>query len=301
MTHVIDTFESNRSKLLGLAYRITGSAFEAEDIVHETFLKWYAADHQVIEAPSSWLYTVTTRLAVDHLRSAAVKREEYIGPWLPEPFIETREQPEHSYEIDESITMALLVLLEALSPEERASYILHDLFHFGFEEISQILDKNSTACRKLASRARTKIDKDRIRYSHDTVEHQEVIHAFFSAVKRGDLSTLVSVLQEDVSFHSDGGGKAVAAPEILRGRDIVSQFVLANISANMDDNSQSIEEVWFNGSPGFLVSYHGKPVSAFNFDVVDKRIQKIHVLRNPDKLAFFCGEASAEQGTVLHN
>jgi RNA polymerase sigma factor, sigma-70 family len=287
MNDVIDTFEGARAKLLGLAYRITGSAFEAEDIVHETFLKWHDADHPSIKSPQSWLCTVASRLAVDHLRSSCVMREEYMGTWLPEPFIENKDNPDSSYEIDESITMALLVLLEKLSPEERVVYILHDLFHFGFSEVADILEKPSVTCRKMASRARSKIDKDRIRYSHDSVEHQEVIHAFFSAVKQGDISGLVNVLQSNVSFHSDGGGKAFALPHILKGLDVVVDVILTYLTSAVESGSHSIDEVWFNGAPGFLVSDGGQPVSAFNFEISDKKIQAIHVLRNPEKLKFF--------------
>ena len=181
---VLETFEAHRSKLIGLAYRITGSIAEAEDIAQETFLKWADADHKAIQSPYSWLVTVATRMALDHLKSARVQREAYIGPWLPEPLIADNETPENKHELDESITMALLVLLERLSPGERASFILHDLFHFNFDEVGEILDKTGGSCRKLASRAREKIDKDAVQYNPNKEDHLEIVSAFFGAVKK---------------------------------------------------------------------------------------------------------------------
>lgn len=286
----LDTFESHRLKLTGLAYRITGSIAEAEDIVQETFLKWASADHKMIESPYSWLITVVTRMSLDHLKSARVKRESYIGPWLPEPFIADNKTPENEYELDESITMALMILLEQLSSGERASFILHDLFHFNFDEVGAILDKTGVACRKLASRAREKIDKDALQHKPNKQDHLEIVSAFFEAVKKGDMTELVSLLRENVVLHADGGGKALAALEILEGLELVVAFLQEKVApsfVSVDSEDAAITHVWFNGSPGFVIWLDEKPVSAFNFEIEGRMIQKIHALRNPDKLSFY--------------
>lgn len=286
----LETFETHRPKLVGLAYRITGSIAEAEDIAQETFLKWAAADHESIQSPYSWLMTVASRLALDHLKSARVRRESYVGPWLPEPFISDVETPEDERELDESITMALLILLEQLSPGERATFILHDLFHFDFAEVGEILGKTGTSCRKLASRARQKIDKDAMHHNPSKEDHMEIITAFFSAVKKGDMEELVTLLRDNVTLHADGGGKAIAAPEILKGLDTVAPFLLNVLTPAfqaVDSREATMSHVWFNGAPGFVIWVDAKPVSAFNFELEDQKIKKIHALRNPDKLKFF--------------
>jgi len=290
LSTTVKIFESHRSKLMGLAYRITGSINEAEDIVQETFLKWADTDHEIIRSPTSWLMTVVTRISLDHLKSARVQRESYIGPWLPEPFIADNETPEHEYELDESITMALLILLEKLSPSERASFILHDLFHLNFEEIGEILDRTGTSCRKLASRAREKIGKDAIQHRQNKEDHLEMVSAFFDAVKNGDMTELVLLLRQNVTLHADGGGKAIAALEIIEGAETVATFLLQKVAPNfvaVDSAEAQVTHIWFNGAPGFVLWVDAKPVSAFNFEIGDRKINKIHALRNPDKLTFF--------------
>lgn len=285
-----EIFAVYRSPLIGLAYRITGSITEAEDIIQETFLKWTKVDHKAIQSPYAWLTKVATRMSLDHLNSARVKRESYIGPWLPEPFIADNETPENEHELDESITMALLVLMEQLSPGERASFILHDLFHFNFDEIGEILDKTGTACRKLASRAREKIDKDSIQQMPSKEDHFKIVSAFIDAVKSGDLTELVLLLKENVILHADGGGKALAALRILEGLEAVADFLLEKVAPSfvaVDSAGVLISHVWFNGSPGFVIRADAKPVSAFNFEIDNGMIKKIHALRNPEKLKIF--------------
>jgi len=285
-----NTFETYRRKLTGLAYRITGSRFEADDIVQDAYLKWQAEDIKKIKSPFSWLMTIVTRLALDQLRSARVTRETYIGPWLPEPYIEENELPDQQRELDESITMALMVLMEQLTPTERASFILHDLFKFEFFEIGEILDKSDTACRKLASRARNKVKINKTNIAYNEEEHLDIINAFMNAIKQGDLNGLVKLLQDNVVFHSDGGGKAIAAGELIIGLNAVTDFMLGVISADFKRDPAStvtITENWFNGVPGLVVWENNNPVTAFNFEITDKKINKIHALRNPDKLKLF--------------
>ena len=298
----IEIFETHRPKLLGLAYRITGSTFEAEDIVQEACLKWMKSDHQSIQAPYPWLITVTTRMALDYLKSARVQRESYIGPWLPEPFLAEEVSPEGQHELDESITMALLVLLEQLSPAERAAFILHDLFQFNFDEIGEILGKSGTSCRKLASRARSKVGQDRVQDHPDKEAHLAMVNAFFGAVKNGDMQGLVELLKDNVILHADGGGKAIAALEILQGLETVAGFLIDKVSpsfSHVDAQHVSADYTWFNGSPGFVIWVDNTPVSAFNFEIDVDTISKIHVLRNPDKLRLFTPPRTRAESTEM--
>ena len=296
----IEIFESHRPKLIGLAYRITGSTFEAEDIVQEACLKWMKSDHESIQSPYSWLITVTTRMALDYLKSARVQRESYIGPWLPEPFLAEEASPEGQHELDESITMALLVLLEQLSPAERAAFILHDLFQFNFEEIGEILGKTGPSCRKLASRARNKIGQDSVLEHPDKEAHLAMVSAFFAAVKNGNMEELVSLLKENVILHADGGGKAIAALEILQGLEKVAGFLIDKVSPSftqLDAQRVTADYTWFNGAPGFVIWVDNTPVSAFNFEIDVDMIRKIHVLRNPDKLRLFTPPQAQAENT----
>lgn len=286
----VDEFEANRRRLTGLAYRMTGSQFEADDIVQETYLRWSDTDRLAIRSAGSWLATVATRISLDHLKSARVQRESYIGPWLPEPLLDGVGRPEDDVELDDSVSIALLLLLEMLSPAERAAYILHDLFNFDFDEIATILDRSNVAVRKLASRARGRIDQDRVRETLSRDKHEEIVSAFFDAVKEGELDGLVGLLSSEVTLHSDGGGKVVAARKVLHGFDKVTHFLLnvvAHSVGSTDQNAHLDVGYWFNGAPGGLFSVAGKPVSAFNFLIVDGAIRAIHVQRNPDKLTQF--------------
>lgn len=285
-----DTFNNNRSKLIGLAYRMTGSRSDAEDIVNEAFVKWLYADHSQIKQPQAWLAKVTTRLALDHLKSAKVQRETYIGPWLPEPFIEDNEIPDNQHQLDQSLSLALLVLFETLSPAERAAYILHDLFNYSFDEVAGILNKTSPACRKLASRARTKIQQEVPQQAPHSKEAMKIGSAFFNAIRQGEMASLESMLKDNVEFHSDSDGKAAAAREILYGRKAVGRFlmkVLHPLFKNEEQHNIELKSIWFNGVPGFVIWQDQQPISAFSFMSEDGQIGKVYVHRNPSKLSFF--------------
>lgn len=286
----LDIFEFHRSELIGLAYRITGSRTEAEDIVQETFLKWMHADQSSIVSVRAWLMKVATRLSLDYLKSAKVKRMSYIGPWLPEPFITDEQTPASELEMDESISMALLVLLEQLSPAERASFILHDLFQYRFDEIGDILERTESSCRKLASRARAKIGRDTLEPTQDKAEHVQMLTTFSDAVKKGDMTELVTLLKDDVTFHSDGGGKVAASRKVLHGSEVIAKFFLKVVRPDWLSKKASemtISTTWFNGAPGMIVRQAGQPITAFNFELDKGVIKSIHALRNPDKLRLF--------------
>jgi len=280
-------FKKHRDRLFGLAYRMTGSVSEAEDLVQETFVKWLALDKTTIDSAEAWLIRVTTNLALDTLKSARVKRQAYIGPWLPEPLAPDPHHPERELVLDESVTMALMVVLERLTPAERAVFILHDLFRFSFEEVASLLGKTNASCRQLASRARKKMGPAPSSAKVSKMDFLRVVPAFWDAIKLGDFTALSQILKDDVVLQTDGGGKAVAAKKPIYGVRAVSKFlvnVLRPGFAMAEAGGFTMDQIWFNGAPGWVIFEKGLPISAFSFHLVDGRIQGIHVLRNPDKL-----------------
>ncbi|MBA55083.1 MAG: hypothetical protein CMK89_11565 [Pseudomonadales bacterium] len=293
---LIQSFNEHRQSLLGLAYRIVGSVSDAEDILQEAFIRW-SQNAREVEKPFAWLSTVVTRLALDHCKTAEEKRKQYFGPWLPEPLVSDQEDPEQQHQLDQSLTMALLVVLDRLSPSERAAFILHDLFDFNFDDIAGMLDKSAAACRQLASRSRAKLSSTPVASTISGERHVAMAEAFFHAIRAGDTEALVNLLSEDVIFHSDGGGKAAAARQILEGRDTVVQWILRAISPNLDKAAQALSHQlrWFNGAPGLLLFVEGNPVTAFHFVISTEGIQAIYALRNPDKLRFFKDSDNTER------
>jgi len=279
--------ETYRRKMVGLAYRMIGTLDEAEDIAQEALLKWVNSNQAEIQSPLAWLSKVTTRLALDYLKSAKVLRESYVGPWLPEPFIQDEKAPDFIYELDESISIALLVILERLAPLERAAYILHDIFKYKHTEIAKIINQTPANSRQLVSRTRKKIKNTRAKYNSHPQEQRELIKAFFDAIKQGNISQLHSVLSNHVKFYADGGGKAVAAKEIIISSNNVVAFILEKLYPPLKINEVRMNPVWFNGSPGVLMVLKGKPITAFSFLLEKQKIMAIYAIRNPDKLARF--------------
>ncbi|WDE10170.1 RNA polymerase sigma factor SigJ [Thalassomonas haliotis] len=286
-------FAAHRDKLFGIAYRLTGSVSESEDIVQDAYIRWHTrckGNLGNIDTPQAWLTTVTTRLSLDYLKSARHQRQSYLGPWLPEPLIENKQQPESVHELDQTVTMALMVLLDRLSPPQRAAYILHDLLGYAFDEIAAMLGASAVSCRKLASRSREKIRADAKNSLVSATQHQALVEAFFTAVRGADQQALLSLLSDDVIFHSDGGGKAAAALHILTGREEVVAWVAKVLMPAFkhvlaSQGKRTIE--WFNGSPGIVLWQQDKPVSAFSFTLDESGIRQIYALRNPDKLQLF--------------
>ena len=280
-------FEEHRRLLEGIAYRMLGTLADAQDVVQDTYLKWSRADASTIDNPRSWLVTVCSRLAMDQLKSARVRRETYVGPWLPEPFLD-EPAPDDRLGTDETVSMALMLALEKLSPAERAAFLLHEVFGYSFEEVAAILNKSEAACRKLASRARAAVQADKPRFQATPEEHQRLLDAFLKAAHAGDLNRLQTVLSEAVELHADGGGKVPTAPEVLRGADAVAQFFIRVMHERRPDRaSNEIVTRWFNGVPGILVYEDGRLVVALSAAIESGRIHRIYALRNPDKLAAF--------------
>ena len=275
---VAERFAQARPRLLRLAYSELGDLGEAEDVVQEAWLRLERVDADAIENLDGWLTTVIARLALDRLRSARVRRETYVGPWLPEPLVS--EDPADRVTLDESVSYALLTVLEQLSPAERTAFVLHDVFDVPFGEVAEVVGRTPEAVRQLASRARRHVDRERPRFTASRDEHERAVRAFAQAVGEGDLEGLVEVLDPDAVWTTDGGGLATAARKPLRGRDRVARAWAAlsrkTVSAPV--------EVELNGRLGLLVPAADGHRAALSFVVSGGRITRIDAVRNPEKL-----------------
>jgi RNA polymerase sigma-70 factor (ECF subfamily) len=275
--------------MFSIAYRMTGSVSDGEDIVQEAFLRMTRAlrDGTVIESPKAFLATVTTRLAITHQTSARVRREAYFGPWLPEPLLESTEpDPAEHAELSDSLSMAFLVLLESLAPAERAVFLLREVFGYDYAEIAQLTGKSEPNCRQILARARRHIDeRGRPRFEASRAESEEVARRFFVAVDGGDLAALLEVLAPDVVSIGDGGGKAWAAGRPFSGRDRVARFWLG-LSRRGEKERARLEPAWVNSQPG-AVAYdsQGRVAGVIVLDIADGAVQAIRSVVNPDKLA----------------
>jgi RNA polymerase sigma-70 factor, ECF subfamily len=279
-----EEFEELRPLLFAIAYRILGSVAEAEDAVQETWLRYESSAIEPTSA-KAFLSAVVTRISIDVLRSARVRRETYVGPWLPEPLLtDPYEDPARSAELSDSLSMAALLLLERLSPLERAVFVLRDVFGFGFPEIASAVGRSEAACRQLAVRARRHMDAGRPRFEADRREREELAARFFDAVRDGDVDGLRELLAADVQMVGDGGGKAPAFAKGVIGADNVAR-VLASIVPVLAEIDATVEPRQVNGQPGAILrDRDGRVVGALTLDVLGGRIQTIRSVVSPDKL-----------------
>ncbi|MFD8755336.1 RNA polymerase sigma factor SigJ [Kitasatospora sp. NPDC059577] len=284
-----DAFEANRRYLGSVAYRLLGSFTDAEDVLQDAWLRWQAAERSTVADPRAFLTTVVTRLCYDQLGSARARREAYYGEWLPEPAVSYADGPDTPADLaerGESVSLALLAVLEQLSPAERAAFVLHDVFAVGFEEIGASLDRSADAARQLASRARRRVkDGSRRGGGTGTAEHRQAVEAFAAASSRGDILALMEVLDPDVVWHSDGGGIVRAGVRPIHGADRVSRMV-AGLVAKWFTPDTAIGHALVNGEPG-LVWYDragGTVGGVLAFTVTDGRITEAYVVVNPEKL-----------------
>ena len=270
-------FDAMRPALLRLAYRMLGSLADAEDVAQEAFIRWMGADRAVVRVPEAFLRRTVTRLCLDQMKSARVRRETYVGPWLPEPLIE--EEPE-----DADITLPLMLALERLSPLERAAFLLHDVFGQDFSEIARTLGRDATACRQLASRARSHVREARPRFQVDRKRGLALAEAFYEASRSGDMAALGAMLAQDVSLHADGGGKRNAAPRAILGRDHVMKVQRALAVLFRRHHSALVRTVFINGLPGFVTLEADGEYQTTAFDIEAGEIRAIYIVRNPEKL-----------------
>lgn len=281
----MESFEALRPRLFGVAYRMVGSAMDAEDILQEAYLRWQATDQSAVASPAAYLVTIVTRLAIDHLRSAHVQRESYVGPWLPEPIVAAG-APESGDPLllAESLSTAFLVVLESLNPVERAVFLLHDVFDYDFEEVAPMVGKSAANCRQIARRAREAIRARRPRFEPSSTEHERLMQQFLEAAQEGDLPGLVSLLADNIVLESDGGGKATAAMRPIYGAKKVAAFLLA--LARLRVPGSVTEAVMLNGQPGLVYVVDNEISAAILFTLGAGRIQAVHAVANPDKLAY---------------
>jgi RNA polymerase sigma-70 factor, ECF subfamily len=300
MSNPAESFEPYRRRLLRLAYRMLGSMADAEDAVQETYVRWHGADRDTVSDPRAFLMTTTTRICLDMLTSARARHEEYVGPWLPEPVLDTAAlAPDRRTELAEDLSIALLLTLDRLSPLERAAFLLHDVFDFSFPEVATSLERSEAACRKLATRARAHVRALRPRGATSSgtaspgrpgeidAKHAQLMSAFAAATQSGDLNALTRLLASDVRVVTDGGGKVQAALSVIEGVDRVAQFLV--------DATRKRPGAWWretftlrfatiNGLPGLIVDAPEGPVQTAAFEIEGDIIRALYVVRNPEKL-----------------
>ncbi|WP_309093806.1 RNA polymerase sigma-70 factor [Streptomyces sp.] len=281
-----DVFEAHRPVLLGVAYRMLGRVADAEDVVQDAWLRWSGADHADVREPRGYLVRITTRLAIDRLRQIKSRGETYVGPWLPEPYVTdfgaTVPDTAERAVLADSVSLAVLVVLESLSPLERAVFVLREAFGFPYADIAAMLDRGEPAVRQLAGRARKHVEEGRPRYEVDPAQRRDLTERFLAAAAEGDLEGLMALLAPDVRLVGDSGGKARAPLRVLESADKVGRFLVGAARKGLHDFSVRFLEV--NGGPAVLVLSGDKPDSVFQLDVADGRIQAVYVVRNPDKL-----------------
>jgi RNA polymerase sigma-70 factor (TIGR02957 family) len=284
----VETFEELRPKAFAIAYRMLGSVSEAEDVVQDAFLRLHRAlaAGERIESPRAYLATVVTRLGIDQLRSARARRESYVGEWLPEPLVMSAdEDPARQAEMADSLSLAFLVLLESLSPEQRAVFLLREVFDYAYDEIAEIVGKGEDNVRQLAVRARRHVEERRSRFEASREQREELANRFFEAAREGDLGALETLLAQDVVLHGDGGGKVPAIARPLHGRDRVARTLLAWTRAALRFGGVTLRPVDVNGQPGaMLLEPEGKLISVLALDIADGQIQAVRSIVNPDKL-----------------
>ena len=282
-----------RPLLFSIAYRMLGSASDAEDIVQEAFLRFHreTGAGTEVESPKSYLSAVTTRLCIDHLRSARVRRESYVGTWLPEPLLtdETSEAERHA-ETADSLSMGFLVLLESLTPVERAVFLLREVFEYDYDEIASVVGKSEENCRQIAVRARQHVQAGKPRFEASRAEREELASRFLRAAGEGDVESLVGMLAADVVAYADGGGKATAFPRPVHGRDKILRLLQGPAASGARLSVTAIRPAEINGQPGaILLDQDGVPVAAVSLDIADGQVQTLHFVSNPEKLEHLRG------------
>ena len=281
----LTAFNQYRGLLFSIAYRMVGSVADAEDMLQETFIRWQQAPDDDIRSPKAFLITIVSRLCINHLQSARMQREEYVGQWLPEPLAtDPGSDPSGVLQADESLSMAFLVMLERLTPVERAVFLLREIFEHEYAEIAATLGLNEANCRQILRRARQHVRALRPRFRASAREHDDLLERFRQATGSGDMDRLLALLSRDVVLHADGGGKATAVPNLIHGSDRVARVIVLGLNKLVPANLvQRIVQI--NGTSGVVNYYpNGQPHSVLTLDVTAGRISAIYILTNPEKL-----------------
>ncbi len=294
-----DIFQQHRPRLLGLAYRMLGTPADAEDVLHDAWLRWHAQDKASLDDPEAWLVTVTTRLALDRLRHAKVEREHYTGPWLPEPLIGPEDQPDTQAEQAETLTMSFLLMLERLSAEERAAFLLHEVFDYSHAEAATILGITEDASRQRVHRAKLRVREERTRFTANAQTQRRLLERFAQALDQPTEENLHALFAEDAMHISDGGGLATAALRPLLGATRIAHLYL-QVAKHEHDHHVHRRLHTLNGAPVLLTWANGHLVTATWIECEGERIVALHALRNPEKLARLAAVTKTEDGPSLH-
>jgi RNA polymerase sigma-70 factor (ECF subfamily) len=278
-------FEEHRSRLFGVAYRMLGSRAEAEDVVQEAYLRWHRAHRAAIREPRAWLVTTTTRLAIDRLRALKIQREAYKGPWLPEPLLGREPpRPDRAAELASDLSVAFVVLLERLAPEERAAFLLHDVFDCDYAEIARTLDRSEATCRQIVHRARERVRSERRRFEATETSRVRLLRTFLAAAEARDERALLELFSPDATWTSDGGGQVPAARRVILGRERIVRLVLGLEDRLYRRRAASRHLAAVNGETGFLTWMEGRLFSATSIATDGERILAVYSVLNPDKL-----------------
>ena len=275
-------FESVRPRLFGLAYRMLGSRAEAEDIVQEAYVRWHQTDADTVRNAEAWLVTTATRLAIDRLRALKAEREAYTGPWLPEPIIGA-EPPDREAELASDLSVAFMVLLERLAPEERAAFLLHDVFDCGYAEIARLLGKTEAASRQIVHRARGRVRGEQPRFHATEAARVRLLKTFVAAMEARDEQALVQLFAPDATWTADGGGKAAAVPHPIEGADAILKLLLG-LQRRFSREGVTMHLGTVNGETGLLVRLNGRVAAAISVVIEGDRIARGYAIVNPDKL-----------------
>jgi RNA polymerase sigma-70 factor (ECF subfamily) len=276
-------FDAVKPRLFGLAYRMLGSRAEAEDVVQEAYIRWHQADESTIRNAEAWLVTAATRLAIDRLRALKVEREAYVGPWLPEPLIGAPPAPDRDVELASDLSMAFLVLLERLAPEERAAFLLHDVFDCGYRDIASMLGKSEAASRQIVHRARDRVRGEQQRFHATDAAREQLLKTFVAAVETRDERALLQLLTPDATWTADGGGKAAAVGHPIEGADAIVKLLLG-LQKRFARDGVTMELGTINGETGLIVSLGGRVGAAITVVTDGERIVSAYAVVNPDKL-----------------
>jgi RNA polymerase sigma-70 factor (TIGR02957 family) len=298
VSELVEDFEAQRPRLLWLAYRLLGSASEAEDAVQDAYLRLHGADPVLIESLPAWLTKVVTNLCLNQLTSARARREVYPGPWLPEPVLTDARTlgPQETAEQRESVSIALLSLMERLSPTERAAFVLREAFAYSHFEIAEILETSEANVRQLYRRARQRLGEPRQRFQPDLAQWRGLVDRFFTAAGAGDVGGLVEILTADATSTADGGGKVAAARRPILGRDRVARYVAGVFSRNVPQLGLRLDVAEVNGEPAML-AFDGETLAGvLCFEIVGDQVAALRVMANPDKLRFLAGQLSHPAG-----
>ena len=279
-------FEAERSRLVGLAYRMTGTPDDADDVVQDAWFRWQTADHDEIRNPAAWLTTVTTRLAMDRLTSARARRETYVGPWVPEPLVPGDGDPSDLVTADESLSLGFLRVLETLAPVERAVFLLHDVFAYPFDEVAAAVGRSAAATRQIARRARDRVRDGRPRVEPEPPEVSALSDAFLAAVYEGDVDRLAELLTDDITYVSDGGADRHAARRIVRGPEKVARLFV-NLAKRVTGPGYELHRVEVNGQSALYLLHDGEPLWLTMIGWRDGKAAEAISILNPDKLARF--------------